>query len=128
MAAISVLCLSYCSTSDSDEKAEEPKVIALLEPAAGKTFKLDDSITFVIECDYSKFGGAISISYSPDSAKTWSLIKTFARKSDKARETLVWHPADEAADVFQVGQGLMFKVVDYNKIYIAQSGYFFFTN
>ena len=57
---------------------------------------MDDTVKFISESDYTRFGGGLSYSLSEDSGKSWTLIGSVARLKNGAKEldTLKWVPKD----------------------------------
>lgn len=107
---------------------EEAPAIRILAPEAGRVFKLADTVRIITECDYTRFASGITIRFSPDSAKTWQIIRSLVRKEGKEKDTLAWIPQEEHPADVAAGTRLLFEVYDYSRKFITQSGYVTFTN
>lgn len=114
-------------TTEEDAGTPAP-VIKILEPKAGASFKLTDTVRVVTESDYTKFTSGITFNFSADSSKTWLLIKSLVRKEGLEKDTLLWVPAEDSPGEVVPGRQVRIQVYDYSKKYETKSGYITFTN
>lgn len=126
----SVFALSCTEPEDTAPTLElKPKGdgITFLEPTAGKSFKVTDTIPIIARCDYSKFASGLNFLFSKDSAKTWLAIKSVPPKSGIDRDTLRWEPGPDRDIDVKAGDKLLLQVRDYDKGHIAYSGFIHIT-
>ena len=123
LAAILGGWLLGCDSTDGAEDGAEARVVRIISPTAGQVLKVDDTVRIIVESDYSKFGGGVSVDYSPDSSKTWYLIESFNRKDGVARDTLKWF-ARETGDV-AAGSSILLKAYDYEDDFSMTTGILF---
>lgn len=100
------------STDDAGNDSGNP-VVRIVTPVAGQAFKVYDTVQIIVESDYAKFGGGVSVDYSPDSAKNWYLIHSFSRKPGLARDTVNWF-AQGTGDV-AAGSVILLRTYDYDR-------------
>lgn len=105
-----------CDSSDNPVDDPASQVVRIVSPIAGQSFKVYDTVQIIVESDYSKFGGGVSVVYSPDSSKNWHLIHSFSRKPGVARDTVLWN-AQESGDVAD-GSVILLRAYDYDKDFI----------
>lgn len=115
-----------CDSTDGGKTTPEAQVVRIISPIAGQSLKVDDTVHIIVESDYSKFGGGVSVDYSPDSSKTWYLIESFSRKDGLARDTLRWF-AKETGDV-AAGSSILLKAYDYDEDFSMTTGSIQFSN
>jgi len=104
-----------CDSAGEDGNGAE-KVVRIVSPAGGRSFKVYDTVQIVVESDYSKFGGGVSVDYSPDSSRHWYLIQSFSRKPGIARDTLNWF-AQGTGDV-AAGSVVLLRAYDYEEDFV----------
>lgn len=117
--------LLQCTTGEDSAPAP---VISILQPKAGATFKLTDTVRVITESDYTRFTSGITFNFSADSSKTWLLIKSLVRKEGREKDTLLWVPAEDSPGEVVPGRQVRIQVYDYSKKYETKSGYITFTN
>jgi hypothetical protein len=110
------LGLQGCNSTDEAESASETQAVRIVHPVAGQAFKVSDTVEIIVESDFTRFGGGVSVAYSPDTSKTWYLIESVSRKQGVARDTLRWI-AQESGDVAN-GSSILLRVYDYEKDFI----------
>ena len=110
----------------SDNPAPAP-TIRIIAPVAQQHYQMADTVTVIAECDYSKFASGINVDFSVDSSKTWNLIQSRVRKEGVQKDTLKWVPSIDHPGMVAAGPGVLVQVYDYNKKFVAKSGFFFFT-
>ena len=104
---------------DSPTIREEPptsQVVRIVSPVGGQVLKVYDTVQIIVESDYAKFGGGVSVDYSPDSSKNWYLIESFSRKPGVARDTLRWF-AQGTGDVAD-GSVILLRAYDYEEDFV----------
>jgi hypothetical protein len=123
--ALAALGAMQCTTDD----AATAPTIAILAPKAGQTFKATDTVLVITQSDYSKFTSGLNFNYSIDSGKTWNFLPSLPRggRTGIVKDTLAW-VAGADVGVLAAGQGVSVQVLDYNKKFIAISGFFFISN
>ncbi len=116
--ALTILGWGLLGCDSSENSGEDPasQVVRIVSPIAGQSFKVYDTVQIVVESDYSKFGGGVSVVYSPDSSKHWYLIHSFSRKPGLARDTIRWN-AQESGDVAD-GSVILLQAYDYDRDFI----------
>lgn len=117
--------LFQCTTEEDSTPAP---AISILQPKAGTTFKLTDTVRVITESDYTRFTSGITFNFSADSSKTWLLIKSLVRKEGREKDTLLWVPAVDSPGEVVPGRQVRIQVYDYSKKNETKSGYITFTN
>lgn len=110
------LGLLGCDSGGTSGNPPQDQAVRIVTPTDGQAFKVYDTVQIVVESDYSKFGGGVSVDYSPDSAKHWYLIHSFSRKPGVARDTLRW-VAQESGDVAD-GSVVLLRAYDYEEDFV----------
>lgn len=114
--ALGILGCNQASTPPADT---DKAYIRILEPLAGASAKLDADFRIITESDYDKFGEKLTFSATPDSGKTWALIKSLVpRTGMKVLDTVI---CNFDALGFTAGQTTRIKVIEYGKIHFAVS-------
>lgn len=110
------LGLLGCNSTDDSGMASETQAVRIVHPVGGQAFKVNDTVQIIVESDYTRFGGGVSVDYSPDTSKTWYLIQSFGRKPGVYRDTLQWL-AQETGDVAN-GATILLRAYDYEKDFV----------
>lgn len=116
-----------CTQPEDASGPMDAGIIAILAPAAGTTFRRTDTVRVITQCDYTLFASGITIKFSADSARTWTLIKSLVRKEGKEKDTLSWIPSEEHPDDVKAVQSVLFEVYDYSRAYVTRSGFVSFS-
>jgi hypothetical protein len=108
-------CNQEATKPDDTAKA----YIRILEPQAGATIRLNADFRIITESDYDKFADKLTFSATPDSGKSWALIKSgIPRMGMKVLDTVI---CNFDALGFAAGQTTRIKVIEYGKVHYAIS-------
>lgn len=123
--AVAALATTFVLSCTEPEKTDPPAdgAITLLEPRAGKSFKVTDTIPIIAQCDYTKFASGLNIKFSNDSSKSWIPVKSLVRKEGMDKDTLRWEPGVDRDLDLKAGMRILLQISDYDKKYIVTSGY-----
>jgi hypothetical protein len=113
-------------TSPEEGTPQPAGAIRILQPGAGGTFGLADTIDIVVESDFDRFSSGITFEYTLDSARTWEFIRSLPRKPGVVKDTLPWAPGLDFPEVLGDGRGVMLRVFDYDRDFSDQTGFFHF--
>ena len=117
--ALLAFAVSGCN-NETGPATSSGEAIAILNPKAGASINMEDTVSFVSESDYTRFGGGLSFFLSEDSGKIWILIGSVARLKSGAKEqdTLPWVPKD-----FGIAPGpILLMVREYDRVHKATVG------
>ena len=126
------LFMAHCNSTEAPPVVApvtpiDTAVFKFIQPTAGKTYKLTDTVQIITESDFSKFASGVNLKYSMDSAKTWIRIYDLIRKSGIARDTVNWVPAEDAPDLTP-GSTVIIRATDYNRKHLTDSPFIHFKN
>jgi hypothetical protein len=110
------LGIQGCNSTNGAGSESETQAVRIVHPVGGQAFKVNDTVQIIVESDYTRFGGGVSVDYSPDTSKTWYLIQSFGRKPGVYRDTLRW-VAQETGDVAN-GATILLRAYDYEKDFV----------
>ncbi len=123
------LFLVHCNSTEAPSVAApiDSAAFKFIQPTAGKTYTLTDTVQIITESDFTKFASGVNLKYSMDSAKTWIRIYDLIRKTGIARDTVNWVPAQDAPDLTP-GSAVLIRATDYNRKCHTDSPYIHFKN